>query len=315
MNNPCSTTKGRRAFTLIELLVVIAIIAILAAMLLPALAAAKRKAQTANCISNLKQWVLAQQIYGNDADGWIPLDGTMMPSNTGYGQYAGDHGWSAPAAGWVKGQPMYDSADAASPVDGYAWFNELPQLVADHPLCYYYGLPGTKIETKYPFLGNGIGKMWVCPATLYDPADVGGAWLALDTSGVNGKCGVFSYVMDLDLKLYLDIPNNGVQGNGPYWSKGTKMATIRYPSSQVFMFDAKYSPTLEGGRNSGTYPAARWDYFPVRHNKGGVIGFLDGHASYYKQYYVTNGAGGAGNLSRQEAMGNNDIWWNPNRDK
>jgi prepilin-type N-terminal cleavage/methylation domain-containing protein len=59
-------SRFRPGFTLIELLVVIAIIAILAALLLPALSAAKTRAQRIQCLSNLKQWGLCFQMYAND---------------------------------------------------------------------------------------------------------------------------------------------------------------------------------------------------------------------------------------------------------
>jgi len=62
-----NTQKTKIGFTLIELLVVIAIIAILAAMLLPALAAAKARAQSARCLSNVKQLDLA----AHDTGAWM----------------------------------------------------------------------------------------------------------------------------------------------------------------------------------------------------------------------------------------------------
>jgi len=64
----------KRAFTLIELLVVIAIIAILAALLLPVLSAAKRRAKAIECLNNMRQIVLAAKLYLDDnREAMIPL--------------------------------------------------------------------------------------------------------------------------------------------------------------------------------------------------------------------------------------------------
>lgn len=68
--------KTNSGFTLIELLVVIAIIAILAAMLLPALGAAKERANRASCLNNMRQLSQAAVIYASDYNDVLPPYGS-----------------------------------------------------------------------------------------------------------------------------------------------------------------------------------------------------------------------------------------------
>ena len=100
-------------FTLIELLGVSAIIAILAAMLLPALSAARERARSARCTSNLKSLGLAFWMYNDDAGEMLPFDISVKEGDPFYSYTGGHHYWCESLVPYLaqtgdKGNDLYD---------------------------------------------------------------------------------------------------------------------------------------------------------------------------------------------------------------
>jgi prepilin-type N-terminal cleavage/methylation domain-containing protein/prepilin-type processing-associated H-X9-DG protein len=288
------------AFTLIELLVVIAIIAILAALLLPALARAKEQAKQAACYSNLKQWGTALQMYTPDFREMPPRDG--MGHNNLYAP--GD-----PVTPSTPGNVYGTSFTSGTPEDPSAWFNLLPSYVAGKPLSFYYtnlinsrGGSPTKATLYLPFPGNPYASIWQCPSANMSLSTVGSILAG------NGDYGFFSYVMNIDLKR---------SGDGQTtlpWPTMPNVTSMRKPSGTVFMYDACFDPVTEVVNGSPQYnsvnPANRQNSFAWRHNKGGIITFLDGHSGFFKSSYITNNPSSGG---YNEPLLSDVIWDPPYR--
>lgn len=279
-----------KGFTLIELLVVIAIIGILAAVLIPVLSKAKERAKQAQCLSNLRQWGTAFQVYGTDNNSGMPCDGMSASVS--------------PAGVPIQGGGTYcGQGNSGTPMDPYAWFNQLPQNLGDRPLSNYWakmtggrGINATTAAYQgMPFPGQK-GPIWECPSASMALTTIANTLAEADNPPQSdpgpGGTGFFSYDMNIDLKRGSDA------STALPWPQMPRQTAFRQPSATVLMFDCVFDPATEVVNGSPQYnsvnPANRWRSYAWRHNVGGIINFLDGHAAYYKDMYVTNNPSNGG---------------------
>ncbi|MEY2429739.1 MAG: hypothetical protein QOJ40_2624 [Verrucomicrobiota bacterium] len=252
--------EGRKAFTLIELLVVIAIIAILAAMLLPALARAKERANAASCMSNSKQLALAVNLYTGDFS-------ELYPPNPDEPTTVPNYNWVAGNAG-VGGGQEFDSSILRDP---------LKTLVA-------------------PYIG-GQSKIFKCPSdrrTGTDPV-TGDSVPAARSISMNQAVGTIDPGYAASPPSHSGVPtlpttgpwltgNHGVnQHNNPYATFGKTTDFTRGGAVQIFLTVDESPWSINDGSVAVSAGTPGWiDYPATFHSHGCGFSFCDGHAEIHK---------------------------------
>jgi prepilin-type N-terminal cleavage/methylation domain-containing protein/prepilin-type processing-associated H-X9-DG protein len=240
----CKTVSGvaKRGFTLIELLVVIAIIAILAAILLPALASAKVRAQKMQCMNQIKQLALGINEFTGDHDETFPSAGYEADAAPAGEQ---ELSWDT----WIYSYIGGGSGVAANTMEGGAYM--------DDPL-----------DSPITGISSGL-KIMVCPADNFQKID----WMTTP-SGSELTCSVKTYEMvssgagqayqGSDSLVQRDPANGlpsihaaGFLGVGIYWEdktatsvdwgiKGFPVSVVRDPSGTILLCEEASSQGSEG---------------------------------------------------------------------
>ena len=284
-------SKQDRGFTLIELLVVIAIIGILASILLPALAMAKARAQQIACLSNLRQWGLAQNLYAEDNNQTLP--DTKIANGT-----------PPNPVGYSEDKPKWaDLVDFNHFGQGNnAWFNALPPYISAPPLWQFAASSSVAVNVANYNAGRNI---FHCPTAMSQPLDP-----TLDpnnTQSGNVDRAVFQYGMNSKGQ---EINGNGITGNTNY---PIKFTTVKHSSAFVTFADNRVrsddAPAWYNGNDALGSPQVYTSRFSMRHNAGGNIGFIDGHAEHFKYNSVVIRGIPYGQPTKPCDPGNGDINW------